>query len=209
MLLTISKKIKLMGALLATVIITNCGGPSIDTIKEPVLGTEKHRLSGYGFTNREKSVNAGFVVSCNPTSKNNTILNGSIYLGSISNVYSFDDKIKLFLEINGVRHLLNITNRSQDTSEVEKKQFFKALRTYVTVKSLSFEVDARLLKNITTTANLKIILAREVSATTTELVDILTLHPDEFDSKHYKTIEDFTQKCNLTGKIRKYYVEKF
>ncbi len=58
-----------------------------------------------------------------------------------------------------------------------------------------------LLKHITPAANLKIILAREVGTTTIEQVDILTLHPDEFKSKHYKTIEDFTQKCNLNIKI--------
>lgn len=190
-----------MAGILATMVITNCGGPAIETIKEPVLGTEKHKLNGYGFTNREKSVNAGFVVSCIPTSKNNMILNGSIYLGSLSNEYAFDEKVKLFMEINGVRHLLNITNRSQDTREVGQKQFFESLRTYVTVKSLSFEMDARLLKSITNNANLKIILAREVGSTTTELVDILTLYPDKFNSKHYQTIEEFTQKCNVTGKI--------
>lgn len=198
---TPSKKTKLLAGILATMVITNCGGPAIQTIKEPVLGTEKHKLNGYGFTNREKSVNAGFVVSCTPTSKNSTVLNGSIYLGSLSNEYAFDEKVKLFIEINGVRHLLNITNRAQNTHEVGEKQFFECLRTYATVKSLSFEMNVSLLKTITNSANLKIILAREIGSSTTEHVDILTLHPDEFNSKHYQTIEEFTQKCKVTEKI--------
>ncbi len=119
-----------MGALPATVIISNCGGLTIDTIKEPVLDTEKHSLVGYGFANREKSVRTGFVVSCNPNSKNNTILNGTIYLGSAANEYIIDDKVKLFLETNGVRHALNVSNISQSTSKVGK-QFSKSLRSYV------------------------------------------------------------------------------
>ena len=176
------------------------GGLTIDTIKEPVLGTEKHSLGGYGFANREKSVHTGFVVSCNPNSKNNTILNGTIYLGSAANEYIFDDKVKLFLETTGVRHALNVSNISQSTSEVGK-QFSKSLRSYVTEKSISFVMDAPLLKHIPPAANLKIILAREVGTTTIEQVDILTLHPDEFKSKHYKTIEDFTQKYKLNIKI--------
>lgn len=199
MLSTTSKKIALLGILLATTVITNCGGPDIETVKEPVLGTEKYKLRGYGFANREKSVNAGLVISCNPVAKNNTVLNGTLYLGSIANEYTFDDKVKLFLEINGVRHPLQVVSISQSTGEIGK-QFFKSLRTYATYKSLSFNINATLLNSITA-PTLKIILAREISTTNTELVDILTLYPDEFDAKHSKTIEEFTQKCKLNVKI--------
>jgi hypothetical protein len=194
------KKTKLFMILLATVMINNCSGPEIEVFKEPVLGTEKYKLTGYKFTNREKSVNAGFVVSCNPNSKNNTRLNGTIYITSKSQEYTFDNKTKLLLEINGVRHLLNIISRAQNTDEVGK-EFFKAARRYVTVKSLSFDIDVTLLKSITTASNVRIIVAREVSATSHEDVDILTLYPDEFESNHYKTIEDFIQKCNSNIKI--------
>lgn len=194
------KKIKLSACLLATVIINNCAGPEIEAYKEPVLGTEKYKLKGYKFANREKSVNAGFVVSCNPNAKNNTTFSGTIYIASDSQEYNLDNKIKLLLEVNGVRHLLNIITHSQNTGELGK-EFFKSARRYVTVKSLSFDMDVKLLKNITTTSNVRIILARETSATSAEQVDILILHPNEFESNHYKTIEDFIQKCNPNVKI--------
>lgn len=116
----IKNKSSLIAVLLSTIIISNCGGPNIESIKEPVLGTEKHKLSGYGFSNREKSVSAGLVLSCTPSSKNNTILNGTLYIGSLSNEYSFDEKVKLFLEINGIRHQLNVISRNQSTGELGK-----------------------------------------------------------------------------------------
>ena len=186
----------LVGILLSTVIISSCGGPSITSIKEPVLGTEKQRLSGYALQNREKTVNANFVISCSPSAKNNTPLNGTLYLGSLSNEYTVDDKVRLFIEINGTRHLLNVISRSQNTSEVGKR-FFKSTRIYSTQKSLSFEIDAKLLLGITPTSNLKFVLSREFGTLTKEYADILTLFPDEFESKHYTTLDEFAQKCNL------------
>jgi hypothetical protein len=45
---------------------------------------------------------------CAPSSKNNDKLNGSLYLGSLINEYTFDDKVRLFIEINGTRHQLNL-----------------------------------------------------------------------------------------------------
>jgi hypothetical protein len=198
-LLNMSKQKIGMIALLG-LLATGCGGPSIETEKEPVLGAEKHKLTGYPFSNREKTVNAGFVLSCKPSSKNLNVLNGSVYFASLSNEYTFDDNVKLFLEIDGIRHSLNIINRSQSTGEVGKS-FFKSTRVYVTTKALSFDLDASLLTKFTASSNIKIILAREIGNTTKENVDILTLYPDEFDAKHYQTIEKFIEKCTLKTKI--------
>lgn len=193
-------KQKIYLSLILGLLMSSCAGPDIETIKEPVLGTEKHKLTGYGFANREKTTSAGLVLSCNPTAKNKNVLNGTLYIGSRSNEYTFDDKVLLFLEINGTRHPLNIINRSQSTGEVGKN-FFKSTRVYVTTKSLSFDFDGNLLKSINSSSSLKIVLAREIGNVSKETVDILVLHPDEFESKHFSTLDDFTQKCSLKTKI--------
>jgi hypothetical protein len=80
------------------------------------------------------------------------------------------------------------------------KSFFKSTRVYATYKALSFEIDAKLLLDITAASNLKFVLSREVGTSTKEYVDILTLFPEEFESKHYSTIDVFSQKCNLRVK---------
>lgn len=193
-------KQKIYFSFLLGLLLASCRGPDIETVKEPVMGTEKHKLTGYRFANRERTVDAGLAVSCNPTAKNINVLNGTLYLGSRSNEYTFDDKVLLFLEINGTRHPLNIINRSQSTGEVGKN-FFKSAQVYVTSKSLSFDLDSNLLKSINSSANIKLVLAREIGNAAKETIDILVLHPDKFESKHFSTIEDFTQKCNLKTKI--------
>jgi hypothetical protein len=194
-----TKQKKYFGFLLG-LLLSSCGGPDIETVKEPVLGTEKHKLTGYRFANREKTVNSELILSCSPTSKNKNVLNGTLYLGSLSNEYTFDDKVLLFLEVNGTRHTLNIISRSQSTGEVGKN-FFKSTRVYVTSKSLSFDLDANLLNSINSSTSVKLVLAREIGTIAKETVDILVLHPDEFESKHYSTIDEFAQKCSLRTKI--------
>lgn len=72
---------------------------------------------------------------------------------------------------------------------------------YATTKSISFEINAKYLNDITSTSNLKLILTREIGISLKEEADILTLFPDEFESKHFKTIDDFKEKCNLRVKI--------
>lgn len=193
-------KQKIYFSFLLGLLLSSCRGPDIETVKEPVLGIEKHKLSGYRFANREKTVNSELILSCSPSSKNKNVLNGTLYLGSLSNEYTFDEKVLLFLETNGTRHPLNIISRSQSTSEVGKS-FFKSNRVYVTSKSLSFDLDANLLKSINSSANIKLVLAREIGSIGKEVVDILVLHPDEFESKHFSTIDEFAQKCSLKTKI--------
>ena len=194
-----TKQNKYLGLLLG-LLLSSCGGPDIETVKEPVLGAEKHKLTGYKFANREKTVNSELIISCSPSSKNNNVLNGTLNIGSRSNEYTFDEKVLLFLEVNGTRHPLNIISRSQSTGEVGKS-FFKSTRVYVTSKSLSFDLDASLLKSINSSTKIKLVLAREIGTAEKEVVDILVLHPDEFESKHYSTIDEFAQKCSLRTKI--------
>ena len=194
-----TKQNKYLGLLLG-LLLSSCGGPDIETVKEPVLGAEKHKLTGYKFANREKTVNSELIISCSPSSKNKNVLNGTLNIGSRSNEYTFDEKVLLFLEVNGTRHPLNIISRSQSTGEVGKS-FFKSTRVYVTSKSLSFDLDASLLKSINSSTKIKLVLAREIGTAEKEVVDILVLHPDEFESKHYSTIDEFAQKCSLRTKI--------
>ncbi len=129
-----TKQKKYFGFLLG-LLLSSCRGPDIETVKEPVLGAEKHKLTGYRFANREKTVNSELILSCSPSSKNKNVLNGTLNIGTLSNEYTFDEKVLLFLEVNGTRHTLNIISRSQSTGEVGKS-FFKSTRVYVTSKSL-------------------------------------------------------------------------
>lgn len=191
-----TKKRFLLTALLGAVVITSCSSPSITTIKEPVLGTEKHQLSGYYFEDRSASTSANIRFSCRPDSKKNAdVISGTLTLGSRANEYTFDENIKLFLAIDNKRHELNIINRTQKTMEVNKS-FLNIGKKYVTMKGIAFEGSPKLVQQIRSSSDLKLIVGRIIGNAQKEVVDILTLYPYEFTTDHDKKITEFLEKCS-------------